>query len=108
MSETHRNTERRSTSDAVEILDRRFIGDDPARRDAADKAFEDAVVGQLIYDARTTAGLTQQELARLIGSDQAVISRLENADYDGHTLGMLRRIARALGKALDIRFVDAA
>lgn len=108
MSKTPRNTGRRSTSDAAEILDRKFVGDDPGRRDAADKAFEDAVVGQLIYDARVAAGLTQQELAERIGSDQAVISRLEDADYEGHSLGMLRRIARALGKSLDIRFVDAA
>lgn len=47
-------------------------------------------------------------LAGMIGTDQAVISRLENADYEGHSLTMLRRIARALGKKLDIRFVDAA
>lgn len=108
MNKTPRNTGRRSTSDAVEILDRRFIGDDPARREAADKAFEDAVVGQLIHDARIAAGLTQEELARRIGSDQAVISRLEDADYERHSLAMLRRIAHALGKTLDIRFVDAA
>lgn len=108
MSKTQRDTERRSTSDAVEILDRRFVGTDPARREAADKALEDAVVGQLIHDARLAAGLTQTELAGMVGTDQAVISRLENADYEGHSLTMLRRIARALGKKLDIRFVDAA
>jgi hypothetical protein len=45
MSKTPRNTGRRSNSDAVDILDRKFVGDDPARREAADKAFEDAVVG---------------------------------------------------------------
>ena len=108
MSKTPKNTERRSTSDAVEILDRVFVGDDASRREAADKAFEDAVVGQIIHDARKAAGLSQAELAAMIGSDQAVISRLEDADYEGHSLSMLRRIARALGKRLDIRFVDAA
>lgn len=108
MNRNPKNTGPRSTSDAVEILEHRFIGDDPARREAADRAFEDAVVGKLIHDARVAAGLTQEQLARLIGSDQAVISRLEDADYEGHTLTMLRRIARALGKTLDIRFVDAA
>lgn len=108
MSKSQRNTEPRSTSDAVEILNRRFVGDDPARREAADRAFEDAIVGQLIHDAREAAGLSQAELAAMIGSDQAVISRLENADYEGHSLTMLRRIASALGKKLDIRFVDAA
>ena len=105
MSRTRKNTERRTTSDAVEIIDS-LIGDDTGRREQADLAFEDAVVGQIIYDARTEASLTQTELAELVGTDQSVISRLEDADYDGHSLSMLRRIARALGKKLDIRFVD--
>ena len=108
MSKTRRNTARRSTSDAVKILERMFVGSHPARREAADKAFEDAIVSQLIYKARIKAKLTQKQLADLIGSDQAVISRLEDADYEGHSLSMLRRIARVLGKRLDIRFVDAA
>lgn len=108
MSKTQRNTERRSTSDGVEILDHMFVGKDPARREAADKAFEDAIVGQLIHDARQAAGLSQTQLAKMVGTDQAVISRLEDADYEGHSLTMLRRIAEALGKKLDIRFVDAA
>lgn len=108
MNKTPPNTGKRSTSDALEILDRMFIGDDPGRRAQADQAFEDAIVGGLIYDARTAAGLTQKALADLIGTDQSVISRLEDADYEGHSLTMLRRIASALGKRLDIRFVDAA
>jgi len=36
---------------------------------------------------------------------QSVISRLEDADYDGHSLAMLRRIASALEKRVEIRFV---
>jgi ribosome-binding protein aMBF1 (putative translation factor) len=108
MSKNQQNTEPQSTSDGLEILDRMFVGSDPARREAADKAFEDAIVGKLIYDARQAAGLTQVQLAKLVGTDQAVISRLEDADYEGHSLAMLRRIAQALGKRLDIRFIDAA
>lgn len=107
MSEPRKNTERRTT-DAVEILDRVFIGDDTARREAVEKAVEDALVGQMIYDIRTQAGLTQKQLAELAGTDQAVISRLEDADYEGHTMSMLRRIAKALGKRVEVRFVDAA
>ncbi len=108
MSNSRKNTGPRSTSDAVEILDRVFIGDDLARREAADKAVEDALIGQMIHDIRTQAGLTQKQLAELAGTDQAVISRLEDADYEGHTMSMLRRIARALGKRVEVRFVDAA
>lgn len=108
MSSNQKNTGPRSASDAVEILDRVFVGDDVARREAVDKAVEDALIGQMIYDIRTQAGLTQKQLAELAGTDQAVISRLEDADYEGHTMSMLRRIAKALGKRVEVRFVDAA
>jgi transcriptional regulator with XRE-family HTH domain len=50
----------------------------------------------MIYDARTAAGLTQQQLADPIGTKQPVISQLENADYQGQSLAMLERIAEAL------------
>ncbi len=85
-----------------------FIGRSLRRRAELAKAHEDALVGHAIHNARVKAGLTQKELARLIGSDQSVVSRLEDANYSGHSLTMLRRIASALGKRLDIRFVDAA
>lgn len=108
MSKIRRNIKRRKTSDAVEILDRMFVGADPKRRAAAQRAMEDALVGRAIYLARTKAHLTQKQLAELVGTDQSVISRLEDADYRGHSLTMLRRIAAAMGKRLEIRFVDAA
>ena len=50
----------------------------------------------MIYDARTSAGLSQSEPAQLIGSKQPVIARLEDADYEGHSLTMLQRLAAAL------------
>lgn len=104
MKKTRRNTGRCRTSDAVEILDS-LIGEDRKLREQADRAYENAVVGQLIYRARTRARLSQKQLADLIGTDQSVISRLEDANYDGHSLSMLRRIAKALGKRVEIRFV---
>jgi len=47
-----------------------------------------AHVAKLIYEARIKAGLTQQ-LADLSGTKQPVIARLEDADYEGHSLSML-------------------
>jgi len=49
--------------------------------------------------------LTQQQLADLIETKQPVIVRLEDADYEGHPLTMLQRIADALGQRLEVRFV---
>lgn len=61
----------------------------------------------MIFDARNKAGLTQKDLAKLVGTTQSVIARLEDADYEGHSLSMLSRIAAALNKRVDIRIVTA-
>jgi len=59
----------------------------------------------MIYDARTKAGLSQTQLAALIGTKQPVIARLEHADYEGHSLTILQRIAAALHHRLEVRFI---
>ncbi|PWU16354.1 MAG: transcriptional regulator [Verrucomicrobia bacterium] len=74
-------------------------------RRLTEEARVNAAVAQLIYDARNRAGLSQAELAERIGTRQSVISRLEDADYEGHSLGMLQRIAAALGQCIEIRFL---
>jgi len=62
-------------------------------------------VAHALYDLRTAHGLTQRELAELVGTKQPVIARLEDADYEGHSLSMLSRIAAALRQRLKIEFV---
>jgi transcriptional regulator with XRE-family HTH domain len=61
-------------------------------------------IGRKIYEPRAKAGLTQAQLGRLIGTTVSVICRLEDADYEGHSMAMLRRIAAALDKRVEIRF----
>jgi len=96
---------RRRTTDALEIIDRLLYEGRPERR----KRFEDLQandeVGRRIYELRSKAGLTQAQLARMIGTTASVICRLEDADYEGHSLAMLRRIATALDRRVEIRFV---
>lgn len=92
----------RGTTDAVSILHRRYIGDDADRKVSLQEERVNAEVAQMIYELRNEAGLKQKELAELIGTTQSVISRLEDADYDGHSLSMLNRIAKALNKELKI------
>lgn len=62
-------------------------------------------IAEEIYKARMKAGLTQAELAALVGTTTSVISRLEDTDYEGHSMSMLKRIASALGKEIEFRFV---
>ena len=97
----------RKTRDALQIIDL-MIGDDHKLRKLVIEAGVSAHIAQLIYDARTAAGLTQAELARLIGTKQPVIARLEDADYHGHSLTMLQRIAAALHQRLELRFTPSA
>jgi ribosome-binding protein aMBF1 (putative translation factor) len=51
-------------------------------------------VAQLVYDLRTSAGLTQRQLADRMGTTQSVISRLEQAGRLP-TLDLLARVAAA-------------
>jgi len=45
---------------------------------------------------REQAGLSQAQLAVLLKTSQQQISRLESPGYEGHSLSMLRRVAKAL------------
>ena len=93
------------TSDAVEVLHRRFYKGKPARLKNFEEARANEETARRIYDLRTAAGLTHTQLADLIGTTASVICRLEDADYEGHSLAMLRRIGAALNQRLEIRFV---
>ena len=61
-------------------------------------------VSQAICDLRERHGLTQKALAARVGTTQSVIARLEDADYEGHSLRMLARIAAAVGEHVTIAF----
>ncbi|SRR5258708_1107122 len=98
-------TKKKSITDAVEILHRRYYQGRPDRITALEEERANSEVGRQIYLLRTKAGLSQRELAKLVGTTGSVICRLEDADYEGHSLAMLRRIAAALKKQVEIRFV---
>ncbi len=98
----------RATSDAAEILRRRYVDDRPEALELLDEVRAEAEVARGIYRLRTEAGLTQQALAERIGTTASAVSRLEDADYQGHSLAMLRRIAAALGRRVEIRFPRVA
>ena len=57
---------------------------------------QDLALGQLIYDLRTEASLTQRELAERMGTTQSVISRLEEGGGAPNRIDTLARVAIAL------------
>lgn len=95
-------TRKEKTSDAARILRNRYVKDDPQRRASVEAERVNAQVARMIYDLRSDAGLTQKELAELVGTTQSAISRLEDADYEGHSLSMLSRIAEALRQKMTV------
>ena len=89
------------TKNFADIIRRQIAGN----QDLSDRVETESInahIAVAIYDARTSQNLTQSQLAEQVGTHQTVIARLEDADYDGHSLSMLRRIADALDHNLRI------
>jgi predicted transcriptional regulator len=94
----------KKTSNALKIIDN-MMKNDTELQEMVKESSLNARVAQIIYDARKDANFTQQQLADLIGTTQSVIARLEDADYEGHSLSMLARIAAALNQRLEIKML---
>ena len=92
-------------SDAVDVLHRRFYQGRAGRLKNLEEARTNEEIARKIHELRTAAGLTQTQLAKLIGATASVICRLEDAEYEGHSLAMLRRIGAAMNQRVEIRFV---
>ncbi len=67
---------------------------------------QDLALGQLIYDMRTEAGLSQRALAERMGTTQSVISRLEEGGGARNRLDTLARVALALNRHLVVSFPE--
>lgn len=99
------NDTRTTTTNALEIIHRRIYAGRPQRLAMLEEAITNDEIARKIYQLRTKAGLTQKQLARKVGTTASVISRLEDADYEGHSLAMLNRIAATMNKRVKIEFV---
>jgi len=94
------------TRDLAKVL-RKKLASNPALRAEVEKERFNSEIARQILVAREQAGLTQEQLARLSGTHQSAIARLEDADYGGHSLSMLWKIAGALNKRLSLTFRPA-
>ncbi len=102
-----KSTRKRSRiiTDGVEILDRLFYRGHPERQAGLEEARLNAAIAREICALRAKAHLTQKQLAELVGTTASVICRLEDADYEGHSLSMLQRISAALDRRIEVHFV---
>ena len=77
---------------------------DPAFAERFERAGDAWDVAMQVAALREKAGLSQKDLARKLKTSQQQISRLESPSYEGHSLSMLRRIARALNARVRVVF----
>jgi transcriptional regulator with XRE-family HTH domain len=77
---------------------------DPGFAERFERAGEAWDVALQLAALRDQAGLSQTELARKLKTTQQQISRLESPGYEGHSLSMLRRVARVLNAQVRVVF----
>ena len=92
-------------SAALQYTYDRYIGNDAQRVQEYEEEVLNAEIARKVYDLRTKAGISQRELAKRVDTSASPICRLEASDYEGHSLYMLKRIAGALDRRVEIRFV---
>lgn len=76
---------------------------EPKYRKAFEVLEEEFVLASAVMDVRTRAGLTQEELARKMGTTQPVVARLESG-RTRPSMRTLERLAEATGSRLLIGF----
>jgi len=71
-----------------------------------DRQQPEFAVIRAVLDARIKKGLTQEKLAKKIGTKQSVISRLERG-RGNPTVSFLKKLAEAFCTRLEIRFLPS-
>ena len=74
-------------------------------RDRFNEEYQNVCIGDRIAKARYKAKLTQEDLAKRIKTTKSAISRYENANYQGYSIKLLNRIAKACDAELKIDFI---
>jgi DNA-binding XRE family transcriptional regulator len=69
----------------------------PEHAKGYDEGYENFKIGVLFQLSREQAGMTQEEVARRMGTKKSAISRIENHAEDIR-LSTLRKYAKAIGK----------
>jgi len=90
----------KSMSDLNKYIDNRKIKDKDFSKNF-DGGYKQFKIGVMLKQARESAGLTQEKLARKLDTKKSAISRIENHAED-IKLSTLVRVATALGKSINI------
>ena len=91
--------------DDLDRLTEKLLKQDPALKEEFERADQAWDIAFQIINLREKMGLTQKELADIIGTKQSNIARLESADYTSYTLKTLEKITKALRAKLEIKII---
>jgi len=76
---------------------------DPEIKKEYDRLAPEYEIISAMITARKEMGISQSELAKLIGTDQSRISKLERGNLNP-SLDFMKRVAEAMGKKIHISF----
>jgi len=97
--------EKKMSPDAFQWAYNKYIADDPKEVALYEEERIKADIAQAVYDLRNQAGFSRKQLADLVGVEESAIEDIEEADYEGDFLAMASRIANALHRRVEVRFV---
>jgi len=97
--------EKKCSADAYDWAYDRYIKGDPEMEKYFEELGVKADIARQLYSLREQAGLTQEQLANLVGIDPSVVGDIEESDYEGDFLAMASRIATALHRRVEVRLV---
>jgi DNA-binding XRE family transcriptional regulator len=72
------------------------------KRDELEAGFESFKIGALIHEARIEKGLTQEELARKVGTTKSYISKIENNVKEVRISTLQKIVQLGLGGKLEL------
>ena len=90
-------------SDLQEYISKRKARD-PEFAEGFEAGYSEFRIGVILRQARQAAGLTQEQVARQLGTHKSAISRMEN-HADDVRLSTLRAYAQAVGATLQIQLI---
>jgi ribosome-binding protein aMBF1 (putative translation factor) len=93
-----------TTPSGTRVLFDRIYRGKPDRIAGLKRTRRELALGRKIRELREARGLSQAQLAKALGTQPPAISRIEGADYDGHSLRILRKIADFFGQNLVVSF----
>jgi DNA-binding XRE family transcriptional regulator len=95
-------TKNKNLTPLSEFIDKQYGKRGTPKREKFERGFEVFKIGFLLEEARTSRGLTQEELAARCGTNKSYISRIENDASDIKLSTLIKIINTGVGGELKL------